>query len=46
MTGIHDMNAQDLSVEYSEEANLCLEDAISTLQLWLQSVLRQLKKLF
>ena len=38
LIGIQNMNAQDLSVEYFEEANLRLEDAISTLQLLLQSV--------
>ena len=35
---IGNWNAQDVSVEYFEQANLCLEDAILTLQLLLHSV--------
>lgn len=38
LIGIHNLNTQDASVEYFEQANLRLEDAILTLQLLLHSV--------
>ena len=38
LIGIQNLNAQDVSVEYFEQANLRLEDAILTLQLLLHSV--------
>ena len=39
LIGIQNMNAQEVSIDYLEEANLRLEEAILTLQLLLQSVL-------
>ena len=38
LIGIQNLNAQDASVDYFEQANLHLEDAILTLQLLLHSV--------
>ena len=38
MIGIQNLNTQDVSVDYCEQANLRLEDAILTLQLLLHSV--------
>ena len=38
LIGIQNMNAQDVSIDYFEEANLRLEDTILTLQLLLHSV--------
>ena len=38
LIGIQNMNTQDVSVDYCEQANLRLEDAILTLQLLLHSV--------
>ena len=38
LIGIQNLNTQDVSVDYFEQANLCLEDAILTLQLLLHSV--------
>ena len=38
LIGIQNLNEQEVSVDYFEEANLRLEDAISTLQLLLSNV--------
>ena len=38
LIGIQNLNEQEVSVDYFEEANLRLEDAISTLQLLLSYV--------
>ena len=38
LIGIQNLNEHEVSVDYFEEANLCLEDAISTLQLLLSNV--------
>ena len=38
LIGIQNLNEQDVSVDYFEEANLRLEDAISTFKLLLSNV--------
>ena len=38
LIGIQNLNTQDVSVDYCKQANLCLKDAILTLQLLLYSV--------